>query len=145
MSALTESPAWQALLTHHQSMRDVHMRTLFEQDPKRFERFSLRLGDLLVDYSKNRVTEETMKLLFALAEQAQVTSWRDKMFGGEKINVTEGRAVLHVALRNRKNKPILVDEKDVTPDVNEVLAKMRAFTESVRSGAWKGHTGKRIT
>jgi glucose-6-phosphate isomerase len=145
MSALTESPAWQALLRHHTSMRDVHMRELFAQDPKRFERFSLRLGDLLLDYSKNRVTDETMKLLFALAEQAQVASWRDRMFAGEKINVTEGRSVLHVALRNRKNKPILVDGKDVMPEVNEVLAKMRAFTESVRSGAWKGHTGKRIT
>ena len=121
------------------------MRDLFAQDPKRFERFSLRVGDLLVDYSKNRVTDETMKLLFALAEQAQVAGWRDKMFAGEKINVTEGRSVLHVALRNRTNRPILVDGKDVMPEVNEVLAKMRAFTDSVRSGAWKGFTGKRIT
>ncbi len=145
MSALTESPAWQALLRHQQTMRDVHMRDLFAQDPKRFERFSLRVGDLLVDYSKNRVTDETMKLLFALAEQAQVAGWRDKMFAGEKINVTEGRSVLHVALRNRTNRPILVDGKDVMPEVNEVLAKMRAFTDDVRSGAWKGFTGKRIT
>jgi glucose-6-phosphate isomerase len=145
MSALTESPAWQALLRHHQTMRDVHMRDLFAQDPKRFERFSIRMGDLLVDYSKNRVTDETMTLLFGLAAQAKVADWRDKMFAGEKINVTEGRSVLHVALRNRANRPILVEGKDVMPEVNEVLAKMRAFTDSVRSGAWKGFTGKRIT
>jgi glucose-6-phosphate isomerase len=145
MSALTESPAWQALLRHHQTMRDVHMRDLFAQDPKRFERFSIRMGDLLVDYSKNRVTDETMTLLFALAAQAKVADWRDKMFAGEKIYVTEGRSVLHVALRNRTNRPILADGKDVMPEVNDVLAKMRAFTDSVRSGAWKGFTGKRIT
>ncbi len=145
MSALTESPAWKALARHHEAMRDVHVRSLFEADPKRFERFSLREADLLVDYSKHRVTDETVRLLLDLAAQAKVTEWRDRMFRGEKINRTEDRAVLHVALRNRSNEPILVDGKDVMPEVNAVLAKMRGFTDRVRSGAWKGHTGKRIT
>src|SRR5439155_8220341 len=99
----------------------------------------------LVDYAKNRVTEETMKLLFDLARQQKVEAWRDRMLRGEKINGTEHRAVLHVALRNRANRAIEVDGKDVMPEVNAVLAKMRAFTEKVRSGAWKGHSGKRIT
>ena len=121
------------------------MRALFAGDPERFSRFSLELGDLFVDYSKHRVDKETMRLLFALAAQQKVGEWRDKMFAGAHINGTEDRAVLHVALRNRKNSPILVDGKDVMPDINAVLAKMRGFTEAVRSGAWKGHTGKRIT
>jgi len=126
-------------------MKSVHTRALFAEDPQRASRFSLVFGDLFVDYSKQRVTEETMRLLFALAQQARVEEWRDRMFAGDKINGTEGRAVLHVALRNRANRPILVDGKDVMPEVNGVLAKMRRFTDSVRSGAWKGHTGKSIT
>src|SRR5262249_19580663 len=109
MSALTESPAWQALAKHHETMRDVHVRTLFAEDPKRFDAFHARLDDILVDYSKHRVNAETMKLLMALARQQKVEEWRDKMFGGEKLNGTEGRAVLHIALRNRSNRPILVD------------------------------------
>jgi glucose-6-phosphate isomerase len=145
MSALTQSPAWQALASHHQKTRDVHMRALFVQDPGRFQRYSIEVGDLFLDYSKNRVTDETMALLFALARQAQVEKWRDAMFAGEKINGTENRAVLHVALRNRSNRPILVDGKDVMPEVNAVLAKMRGFTDRVRNGSWKGATGKRIT
>jgi glucose-6-phosphate isomerase len=145
MSVLTDSPAWQALVRHQATMRDVHMRTLFAEDPKRFDRFSIQLGDILVDYSKNRVTAETMSLLFALARQAKVEAWRDRMFSGDKINGTEHRAVLHVALRNRSNRPIVVDGSDVMPEVNAVLAKMRGFTDKVRSGAWKGFTGKRIT
>jgi glucose-6-phosphate isomerase len=145
MSALTDSPAWKALARHHEAMKDVHVRSLFESDPARFEKFSFRDGDLLVDFSKHRVTGETIQLLLALAEQQKVTEWRDRMFRGEKINRTEDRAVLHVALRNRSNEPIVVDGKDVTPEVNAVLAKMRGFTDRVRSGDWKGHTGKRIT
>ncbi len=121
------------------------MRDLFAQDPQRFERFSLRLGDLLFDYSKNRVTEATMRLLFDLARQANLSGWIEAMFTGQKINITEDRAVLHVALRNRSNDPILVDGQDVMPEVNRVLGKMRAFSEAVRSGAWKGYTGKAIT
>jgi glucose-6-phosphate isomerase len=145
MSALTQSPAWQALQRHRDATRDAQLRDLFAADPQRFERFSFEVGDLLVDYSKNRVKEETMKLLFDLARQARVFEWRDRMFSGDKINVTEDRAVLHVALRNRSGRSILVGGKDVMPDVNAVLARMRAFTEAVRGGGWKGHTGKRIT
>jgi glucose-6-phosphate isomerase len=145
MSVLTESPAWRALAAHHEAMKAVHVRDLFAANAQRFERFSLELGDMLVDYSKNRVSEETMKLLFDLAGQARVFEWRDRMFAGEKINRTEDRAVLHVALRNRSNRPILVDGVDVMPEVNAVLKRMREFTTAVRSGAWKGHTGKPIT
>lgn len=145
MSALTESPAWQALAAHNKAIREVHMRDLFAQDPSRFEKLSLRFEDWLVDYSKNRVTDETMKLLVTLAEQVGLRKAIDQMFGGEKINRTENRAVLHVALRNRSNRPMLVDGKDVMPDVNAVLAKMRGFTERLRSGEWKGQTGKPIT
>jgi glucose-6-phosphate isomerase len=144
MAALTQSPAWQALVRHRDATRDVPMRTLFAEDPRRFERLSLEVEDILVDYSKNRVTEETMNLLFGLARQAGVFEWRDRMYSGDKINLTEKRAVLHVALRNRSNRPILVDGTDVIPGVNAVLAKMRGFTESVRSGVWRGHTGKII-
>jgi glucose-6-phosphate isomerase len=143
--SVTTSPAWAALAKHHAEIEGVHMRALFAEDKERFSRFSLELGDVFVDYSKHRVTAETMRLLFALAAQQKVGAWRDRMFAGEHINGTEDRAVLHVALRNRKNSPILVDGKDVMPEVNAVLAKMRGFTDQVRSGAWKGHTGKRIT
>jgi glucose-6-phosphate isomerase len=145
MTALTQTPTWKALAAHRQAMRGVHVRDLFVSDPGRAERLSLEVGDLFVDYSKNRVKDETMTLLFDLARQAQVPEWRDRMFSGDAINGTEGRSVLHVALRNRSNRPILVDGKDVMPEVNGVLARMRKFTESVRSGTWKGHTGKAIT
>ena len=142
---LTETRAWADLQRHFEKMRDVHLRDLFAADAQRFQRFSARLDDLLVDYSKHRADGETLRLLFALARQARVEELRDRMFAGEKINVTEDRAVLHVALRNRSNRPILVDGKDVMPEVNQVLARMRAFTERLRSGAWKGATGERIT
>ncbi len=145
MSTLTESPAWQALVRHRDASRDLQVRELFASDPQRFSRFSLEFEDLLVDYSKNRVTQETMALLFDLARQARVFEWRDRMMSGEKINRTENRAVLHVALRNRENRPIFVDGKDVMPAVNAVLAKMRKFTDVVRGGEWRGYTGKRIT
>jgi glucose-6-phosphate isomerase len=142
---MPQTKAWLALKAHAGLMGDVHMRSLFAQDRRRFDRFSLRLDDLLLDYSKHRVTEETMRLLFALAREAEVEQWRDRMFAGEKINGTEDRAVLHVALRNRSNQPILVDGQDVMPEVNAVLARMRDFTTRLRSGEWKGHGGKRIT
>ncbi len=145
MSTLTETPAWRALEQHYEQTKTLHMRALFDEDPMRFERFSLEVGELFLDYSKNRVTTETMRLLVALAEQQGVAAWRDRMFAGEKINGTENRAVLHTALRNRSNRPVLVDGKDVMPEVNGVLAKMRRFTDAVRSGAWTGWTGKRIT
>ncbi len=145
MSALTSSPAWKALLDHKKKIETTTMRQLFDADPQRFSKMSREACGLFVDYSKHRTTDETLSLLFALARQAKVESWRDKMFAGEKINGTENRAVLHTALRNRSNTPIVVDGKDVMPEVNRVLAKMREFTDRVRSGAWKGHTGKTIT
>jgi glucose-6-phosphate isomerase len=145
MSQLTHSPAWRALKTHADEMQAVHMRDLFAQDPQRFSRFSLRFDDLLFDYSKNRITDQTMSLLLALTEQAQLAQRIEALFSGEKINATENRAVLHVALRNRSNQPIMVDGVDVMPEVNRVLGKMRTFSEAVRSGAWKGYTGKAIT
>ncbi len=145
MSVLTLSAAWRALQEHHKKMTAVHMRDLFAADPARFQKFSLRFDDILFDYSKNRITEETMVHLLALAEQAGLAEQIQAMFSGVKINNTEGRAVLHVALRNRSNRPILVDGRDVMPDVNRVLARMETFSEAVRSGAWRGYTGLPIT
>lgn len=145
MSTLTQIPAWKALCQHQQAIADVHMRDLFAADPKRFSKFSLQLSDLLLDYSKHRITEETMALLLQVARESHVESWRERMFSGEKINITENRAVLHTALRNRANTPVFVDGKDVMPEVNAVLQQMRVFSDKVRNGQWKGFTGKRIT
>jgi glucose-6-phosphate isomerase len=138
-------PAWRALAEHQREIADIHMRDLFAADPRRFERFSLRLGDLLFDYSKNRITDKTLGLLLDLARQAGLPGQIEAMFRGDRINVTESRAVLHVALRNRSNRPILLDGEDVMPEINRVLARMRGFVEDVRSGQWKGCTGKAIT
>lgn len=145
MPPLSQTPAWQALQAHATEMASVHMRDLFAANPQRFDNFSLRLGDLLVDFSKNRITAQSLKLLRDLAKQADVEGWRNRMFGGDKINITENRAVLHTALRNRSNRPVLVDGADVMPAVNRVLDHMRQFSTAVRSGAWKGWTGKPIT
>ena len=145
MSALTESAAWKALNSHREALEGVHMRELFASDPNRFQNFSARFEDILLDYSKNIVTEETISLLLALAAQADVQGWARKTFAGEKINVTENRAVLHTALRNRAFTPVLVDGVDVMPEVKAVLEHMRAFSDAVRSGEWKGYTGKAIT
>jgi glucose-6-phosphate isomerase len=145
MSALTSSPAWQNLQLHYGTAKDLSMRDLFAQDPARFTKFSLEFEGLLLDFSKNRITDETLGLLRTLARDRDVAGWAKKMFAGEKINVTENRAVLHIALRNRANKPILVDGQDVMPEVNAVLAHMKEFSDAVRSGAWKGYTGKTIT
>ncbi len=145
MPSLTALPAWKKLLAHYKKISKVHMLELFAKDRTRFEKFSLQVGDILLDYSKNRITEETMNLLFALAKETKVKANIEKMFRGEKINTTENRAVLHVALRNRANRPIKVDGKDVMPEVNAVLAQMKSFCEAVRSGAWLGYTGKPIT
>ncbi len=145
MARLTEHPSWEILCKHQKTIATLHMRQLFESDPKRFDKFSLKLDDLLLDYSKHRVTEETLSLLFQISREAKIEEWRDRMFSGEKINITEDRAVLHTALRNRSNTPVYVDGHDVMPDVNAVLAKMRAFSDKVRSGEWKGYSGKQIT
>ncbi len=145
MPTISQTEAWKALDRHEEAMRKVHMRALFEQDRERFEAFSLRAGEILLDYSKNIITHETMKLLLDLARAAGLESWREKMFAGEKINNTEGRAVLHVALRADADTSIRVDGEDVVPAVLAVRAQMREFSEAVRSGAWKGATGERIT
>ncbi len=145
MASPTRTPAWLALEAHHKETSGRQMRQMFAEDPDRFSKFSLHFEDILLDYSKNRVTEEAMRLLFALAAAADVKGWTERLFTGEKINLTEDRAVLHVALRNRSNRPILVDGKDVMPEVNRVLAHMREFSEAIRSGSWKGYSGKAIT
>jgi glucose-6-phosphate isomerase len=142
--SVSRLPAWRALERHRRELESVHLRELFASDPGRFRRFSLRLNDIVFDYSKNRVTDETMRLLVELAEQANVTALREAMFAGEKINTTEERAVLHVALRNRSNRPIYVDGQDVMPEVNAVLAQMRDFCRRVREGEWKGYSGQAI-
>ncbi|WP_421241368.1 glucose-6-phosphate isomerase [Aeromonas enteropelogenes] len=141
----TQTQAWQALEAHFAANKETRLKDLFAQDPKRFDKFSLTFGgDILVDYSKNLITEETLKLLIDLAKETDLRSAIDAMFNGEKINMTEGRAVLHVALRNRSDRPVEVDGKDVMPEVNAVLAKMKGFCEKVISGEWKGYTGKPI-
>ena len=143
--SLTHSPAWQALAEHAGTMRERHLRDLFAQDPERFAAFSLRFEDVLLDYAKHRITAETMRLLLDLAHAADVENWRAMMFEGAKINHTERRAVLHVALRNLSGRPVLVDGADVMPEVNGVLDRMGTFVESVRDGSWRGFTGQRIT
>jgi glucose-6-phosphate isomerase len=145
VSTRTESKSWKALALHQKAIAPRHLRDLFAEDPKRFEKFSLVFGDILLDFSKNRITEETFALLVGLAREAEVEAWRDKMFHGEKINVTEDRAVYHVALRNRSDRPMVVEGEDVMPRVNAVLTHMGSFAHAVRSGAWKGYTGKPIT
>lgn len=144
-SSLIHTSGWQDLVVHYNDMQSVHMRDLFAKDPQRFEQYSLQFEGLLLDYSKNIITDETLHRLFRLAKQQDVAGWREKMFAGGKVNNTEGRAVLHTALRNRSNKPLIVDGKDVMPEVNAVLEKMHIFSDSVRSGQWKGCTGKVIT
>jgi len=142
--SIAGTDVWKKLVDHHKAVAPLHMRDLFAQDPARFAKFSLRLGDLLLDYSKNRVTAETMDLLRALAQAAGVEAMRDRLLAGEPINLTEGRAVLHVALRNFSSRPIYVAGKDVMPEVRAALDHMETFSDSVRSGAWKGYTGKAI-
>jgi glucose-6-phosphate isomerase len=144
MKRLNQWPEWKALQAHQQQIEKAHLRDLFAKDPGRARAFSMEVGDLFLDYSKNRVDATTLKLLLALAERADLSRAIRSMFSGERINATENRAVLHVALRNRSNRPIRVDGRDVMPEVNEVLARMRAFARRVRSGAWRGHTGRRI-
>jgi glucose-6-phosphate isomerase len=135
MATLTQYPVWQQLCQHQQSIASTHMRDLFAKDPNRFNKFHLQFADILLDYSKHRIDDNTLPLLFQMAREANIENWRDRMFSGDKINITE----------NRANTPVMVDGKDVMPEVNAVLAHMREFSESVRSGKWLGYTGKRIT
>lgn len=145
MAKLTGLSSWKNLESHFQSVKNEHLRDLFAQDNARFDKFNLQFKDILIDYSKNRITEETFKLLLDLAKETGVKAGIDAMFAGEIINNTEKRAVLHTALRNRSNTPVLVGGVDVMPGVNAVLDKIKGFTEKVRSGEWKGYTGKSIT
>ncbi len=141
----TKTKSWRRLTEHYEYMKSLHMRDLFGADADRFKKFSIRFNDILVDYSKNRINEETRRLLIDLAREADLGEAIESMFTGQAINETEDRPVLHTALRNRANRPVLVDGEDVMPQVNAVLEKMNGFSEKIRSGEWKGFTGKAIT
>src|SRR6267154_6890854 len=143
-SNLTERPAWKALQAHYNQIHNRHLRTLFSEDPKRGERLTVEAAGLYFDYSKHRVTDETMRLLLALAEGVGLRARIDAMFRGDKINVTEKRAVLHVALRAPRGASIIVDGQNVVPAVYDVLDKMATLSNRIRNGEWVGHTGKRI-
>jgi glucose-6-phosphate isomerase len=145
MTDLTRTAAWKALLDHHVEVGNLQMRDLFRDDPQRHASFSIRFDGLLLDYSKNRITVQTRRLLLGLARERGLYDWMRRMFSGERINSTEHRAVLHVALRNRSNRPIEVDGRDVMPGINAVLEHMRDFVARVRDGQWRGYTGKVIT
>jgi glucose-6-phosphate isomerase len=143
-TSIDQTPEWQALVRHHEAVKDTHLRELFAAEPGRGETLTCEAGDLYLDWSKHRVTAETVELLVALAERAGLRQRIDAMFAGERINLTENRAVLHVALRASEGSSILVDGHNVVPDVHEVLGRMRGFAEEVRSGRWLGHTGRRV-
>ncbi|UZJ45030.1 glucose-6-phosphate isomerase [Marinimicrobium sp. C6131] len=145
MASPTQLPSWQSLAQHADTLRQRELKSLFAEDQSRFDSFSIRAPHILFDYSKNLITEETRKGLLALAEESRVADWRDRMFGGEHINRTEDRAVMHVALRDKSGKPIMVDGKDVRPQVERELNHMRELVTSVRAGEWKGFSGKSIT
>ncbi len=140
----SKSSTWKALEANYKKIKSVHLRELFAEDPQRGERLSLEAIGLFLDYSKNRITDETLQLLLQLAEESHLRERIEAMFRGEKINITEKRAVLHVALRAPRGESIFVDGKDVVPEVHHVLDKMASFSDRIRSGEWKGHTGKRI-
>jgi glucose-6-phosphate isomerase len=139
-----QTAAYKKLKTHHKTVSKSHLRELFAEDPNRFKKFSVRFGDILFDYSKNRINGRTKAYLVQLAEECGLPTAIEQLFTGEKINETENRAVLHTALRNRSNTAVLVDGKDVMPEVNEVLGRMKEFSDKVRSGSWKGYSGKAI-
>jgi len=145
MSKLTQTASWKALTAHAEDMKKIHMRDLFAQDPERFNKYSLKLNDILVDYSKNLMTEETKSKLMDLARERDLPACIERLFAAKKINHTENRLVLHTALRNRSNRPMVVDGEDVMPDINRVLDRMRKIVDTVRSGEWLGSTGKPIT
>ncbi len=140
-----ETKSWHQLTMHYLSMQAVHLNELFQEDPRRFEKFHTQFEDILIDYSKNIITEETLQLLKSLTEECELNEAIQSMFKGERINETENRSVLHYALRNRTNNPVLADGKDVMPEVNKVLDQMKYFSNNLLSGNWKGHSGKAIT
>ena len=141
---ISHCTAWAALKAHQQYLAQIHLRDLFAQDSQRFERFSTQACGLLLDYSKNRLTNDTLALLQQLAIKANLQDWISRLFRGEKVNNTEERAALHIALRNRSNHPIMLEVKDVMLSVNAELAKMRLFSDAVRDGKWRGYTNKPI-
>lgn len=141
----TNTQAYEYLIDHFVEMADLDMKDLFKEDAERFNKFSVAFNDIFLDYSKNRINDQTMALLMQLAKECDLKEAISAMYDGEKINETEDRAVLHTALRNRSNSPVLVEGRDIMPDVNEVLAKMKTFSEAIISGTWKGYTGKAIT
>ena len=138
MALLTAKPAWAALQNHYDNIHNQSLVDSFKNDLHRHEKFSIMFNDILFDYSKNRINDDTLPLLIELAKESKLSEKMRAMFSGEKINITEGRAVLHTALRNRSNTPIYVDGVDVMPQINASLKKMRAFSERIRSGEWKG-------
>ncbi|TMP28617.1 glucose-6-phosphate isomerase [Pseudoalteromonas rubra] len=144
MSCRTQRQSWQALTTASEQLKTQHLKSLFEQDPDRFELFSRQIPGLLFDFSKQLIDKDTFAQLIKLAQECDLAQWRDKLFAGEKINITEDRAVLHVALRNRANTPIYVDGENVMDQVNTELEKIKAFSHKVRSGDWRGYTGKSV-
>jgi glucose-6-phosphate isomerase len=145
MQPRTSLDSWQALVAHAEKMKNQHMSDLFKENPQRFEQFSIKLAPFLLDYSKNVIDKQTMVKLFDLAKECDIEGWRKKMFAGERINPTEDRAVLHVALRNRSQKSITLEGENVDEDVQQALNKMKIFSDNIREGRWKGYSGKRIT
>ena len=141
---LSERPAWKALAAHYQTIRNLHLRQMFAEDPRRGERYTAEVAGIYLDYSKNRITDETLRLLLRLAEECGLRERIAAMFRGERINATEKRAVLHTVLRAPKTERVIVDGVDVVPGVHAVLERMAALSRQVRSGEWRGHTGKRI-
>jgi glucose-6-phosphate isomerase len=141
---IPQTPAWKALTEHTKELKTKKISAIFKEEEDRFEKFSINASGIFVDFSKNILTKETFSLLLKLAQERDVKNWIEKMFSGEKINFTENRAVLHTALRNRSDKPVLLDGKDIMPEIRKVLNKIRIFSEKIRSGNWKGYTGKKI-
>ncbi|MCK5210370.1 MAG: glucose-6-phosphate isomerase, partial [Cyclobacteriaceae bacterium] len=141
----TYTQAWKKLELHFKSAKDIQLKELFKNDDSRFSKFSLKFEDILIDFSKNLITEGTLELLLDLANEIELEPAIEGFFSGEKINQTEGRAVLHTALRNSSDRKVLVDGKDVMPEVREVLDKMKSFSDQIISGSWKGYTGKPIS
>ena len=142
---INKTLSWKRLENHAKEMRKNEMRNMFEKDPKRAEKYTIRLENMHVDFSKNIINDKTLKYLLRLAKEVKLTSKIDQMFRGDKINITENRSVLHIALRNRDNTPIYVDDKDIMPEINRVLGKIKDFSEAVRLGKFKGSTGKKLT
>ena len=141
----TQTKAWKALESHFESAKNFQLTELFKNDPDRFKKFTLKFNEILIDYSKNLITDETLDLLLELSKEVGLDNAISAFFDGEKINQTEGRSVLHTALRNSSDRPVLVDGKNVMPDIQAVLDKMKIFSEDIISGKWKGYTGKAIT